>query len=104
VKRRLGDLQGALADLNRADELEPSNNFTLRVRGNVKKCLGDNEGALTDLTMAELLEHTTTTTEGSLFRRTPTRTASSKVTTSDENQVRSQFASEVASCSTPGSK
>ncbi len=44
------------------------------------------------------------TTEGSLFRRTPTRTASSKVTTSDENQVRSQFASEVASCSTPGSK
>ena len=30
VKRKLGDLQGALADLNNADELEPNNNFTLR--------------------------------------------------------------------------
>lgn len=30
VKRKLGDLQGALADLNSAYDLEPNNNFTLR--------------------------------------------------------------------------
>lgn len=30
MKRKLGDLHGALADLNSADDLEPNNNFTLR--------------------------------------------------------------------------
>lgn len=30
MKRKLGDLRGALADLDSADELEPNNDFTLR--------------------------------------------------------------------------
>ena len=30
VRRKLGDLQGALSDLNSADAIEPNNSFTLR--------------------------------------------------------------------------
>jgi len=38
VKRKLGDLQGALADLNSAYDLEPDNYFTLRCT--TKLCIG----------------------------------------------------------------
>jgi len=41
VKQKLGDLQGALADLNSAHELEPNNYFTLRYSLQTTLCRDD---------------------------------------------------------------
>ena len=54
VKRKLGDLEGALQDLNRAAELGDERTLAavLNSRGGVKRDLGDLEGALQDLNRA----------------------------------------------------
>ena len=62
VKRDLGDLDGALTDLNQAAELADNRTLAsvLNSRASVKRELGNLEGALTDLNQAaELAEEST---------------------------------------------
>src|ERR1035437_6940588 len=58
VKRDLGDLDGALADLNRAAELDDESMLAMVMinRANVKRDLGDLDGALADLNRAAELD------------------------------------------------
>ena len=54
VQFRMGtfDFEGALADMERAIEIEPSA-YALGVRGSIKQALGDREGALADYEAVE---------------------------------------------------
>jgi len=52
----LNDYEGALEDLDKADDLKPNNVCTLTFRGDVKRMLGDYQGALKDLDYAMGLE------------------------------------------------
>ncbi len=49
AKRQLGDLKGALIDLDAALQLEPNDAGALRLRGDTKRQLGNYKGALVDL-------------------------------------------------------
>jgi tetratricopeptide (TPR) repeat protein len=51
----LDDYQGALDDLNKADQLKPNNAVTLQWRGVTKCMLGDYKGGLDDLNKADQL-------------------------------------------------
>jgi len=50
------DLEGALEDLDKADNFRPNDSGTLKVRGNVKRIMGDFEEALEDLDKANELD------------------------------------------------
>lgn len=52
----LGDLLGALADMNRSIEADPKNRVTYWVRGDVKVRLKDLDGAIADYTTAHALD------------------------------------------------
>ncbi len=52
----MGDCAGALADLDRADALQPGHAITLLVRGATKHGMGDFAGAITDLDRATALD------------------------------------------------
>ena len=49
VEDESGDLHGALADLNQADQLQPNDLLTLQLRAMIKLRLGDTRGFLDDV-------------------------------------------------------
>jgi len=59
IKLRKGDLNGAMADLNQAIELNPQYGLAYRNRGNAKRKKGDLDGAIADFNRAIQLGVTT---------------------------------------------
>ena len=52
VKSKLGDYQGAIADYNKAIELDPKDATTYKLRGHEKSKLGDYQGEIADYNKA----------------------------------------------------
>ena len=57
VKSVLSDYQGALADLDKAIEIDPLDEFNYSSRGMIKGHMGDLRGACSDWRKAEELGH-----------------------------------------------
>ena len=56
AKRAKGDLDGTIADFNRALELDPQYANAYKSRGNAKKDKGDLDGAIADLARSQVLK------------------------------------------------